>query len=39
VIGCYIVMVLRGFRYGMIVVIVHAATENDSEEPNDSYYA
>jgi len=31
-------MVLRGFWCGIIVLIVHAATENSSEEPVDSYY-
>ena len=30
-------MVLRGFWCGIIVLIVHAATENNSEEPIDSY--
>ena len=37
-IGCYIFMVLKRLRCGTIVVIVHSATENNSEESNDSYY-
>jgi hypothetical protein len=36
--GYYIAMVLRGFWCGIIVLIVDAATENNSEEPIDSYY-
>ena len=36
-IGYHIDMVLRCFWCGIIVLIVHAATENNSEEPTDSY--
>jgi hypothetical protein len=38
VIGYHIAIVLRGFWCSIIVLIVHAATENNSEEPIDSYY-
>ena len=31
-------MVLRGFWCGIIVLIVHAAIENDNVDPTDSYY-
>ena len=37
-IGYHIAMVLRDFWCGIIVLIVHTATENNSEEPTDSYY-
>jgi len=38
VIGYHIAMVLRGFWCGIIVLIVHAAIENDNVDPTDSYY-
>ena len=37
-IGNHIATVLRGFWCGIIVLIVHAATENNSKEPTDNYY-
>jgi hypothetical protein len=38
VIAYHIATVLRGFWCGIIVLTVHAATENNSEEPTDIYY-
>jgi hypothetical protein len=38
VIGYRIAIVLRGFWCGIIFLVVHAATENNSEEPIDSNY-
>jgi hypothetical protein len=38
VIGYHIATVLRGFWCGIIVLTVHAAAENNSEEPTDIYY-